>query len=216
LKVYLSNHSTVETDATIKSWIPGLQSYAGRVASWWGHGCSIVFGDAPTANEWQIRLMDDSDQQGALGYHDYTPSGKPISYVFLRTDRQYGYSETVTLTHELAEMQADAWISLAMQTSNTRFYAVEVGDPVEQDNLGFTITPSAASGGVPILCSDFALPGWFIPSHPGPYDYKHHCTHPLQVLAGGYAQYFENGWHQVGPSGEHMSLEPSTRFRNRR
>lgn len=213
MHVYISNHSTVETDATIESWLPALKKYAGYVSAWWGHPITLVFGDPPTPNEWEIRLLDDSDQQGALGYHDFTPSGKPISYVFLRTDKLDGYSETVTLTHELAEMIADPWISQAFQTSNTRFYAQEVGDPCEADALGSWVV---GSNGVSILCSDFALPGWFIPGHPGPYDWKHHITRPLQVLAGGYAQYFENGtWHQVGPNGQHMILTPSARFRPR-
>jgi hypothetical protein len=193
--------------------MPALQKFANQVSSWWGHPVTLVFGDAPSPNTWQIRCVDDSDQAGALGYHDFTPDGKPIAYIFLKTDRENGYSETVTLTHELAEMIGDPWISQAFQTGNTRFYAQELGDPVEADELGYTVT---GPNGVSILCSDWVLPGWFIPGHPGPYDHLGHITKPLQVLPGGYAQYFDGGsWHQVNARGAEMPLEDSVRFRDR-
>jgi len=215
VKIYVSNLSTALPQAEFIAAFPALKRYLSYVASRWGAwgGASLVLGPPATQDEWQIVILDNSDQAGALGYHDYTPGGKPISKVFAKTDKQYGYSWSVTLTHELSEMIADPYISACMQTSNTRLYAVEVGDPVEADDLGFNIT---MTGYPPVLCSDFALPGWFIPGHPGPYDYKGHCTAPLQVLPGGYAQWYDgSGWHQVGPNGEKMKLENSARFRPR-
>ncbi len=216
MKIYLSNKSTVLTDAEVAAAFPAFKRYLSYVASKWGAwgGASLVLGNPPTQDEWQITILDNSDQAGALGYHDYTPTGKPISKVFAKTDLDFGYSWTVTLTHELSEMIADPWISATMMVSNTREYALEVGDPVESDSLGFNIT---ITGYPSILCSDFALPGWFIPGHPGPYDYKGHCTSPLQVLPGGYAQYTDSGtWHQVNAEGIVGPVDVSdARFRPR-
>lgn len=215
MKIFVQNKSTVLTQFEVANALPAFKRYLSYVSSRWGAwgGASLVLETPPTQDEWQIVILDNSDQAGALGYHTYTPSGKPISYVFAETDKKYGYSWTVTLTHELAESIADPWISAAMQTSNTRFYAVENGDPVEADNLGFNIT---ITGYPPVLCSDFVLPGWFIPGHPGPYDWRKHCTAPLQVLPGGYAQWYESGsWHQVNAEGAEMALEDSARFRDR-
>ena len=103
-------------------------------------------------------------------------------------------------------MIVDPWITAAWQTGDGRFYALEVGDPVEADQLGFTYTTTA---GVKVTLSDFALPTWFIPGSAGPYDYCRHVAVPLEVLGGGYAQFFENGqWNQVGPNGERMPMDP--------
>lgn len=216
MKIYLSNQSTVLSDAEVAAAYPAFKRYLSYVAGKWGAwgGASLILGAPPTVDEWQIVVLDDSDQAGALGYHDYTPTGKPISKIFAKTDLKYGYSWTVTLTHELSEMIADPFISACMMTSNTREYAVEVGDPVEADALGFNIT---ISGYAPVLCSDFALPGWFIPGHPPPYDYKNHCSTWLQVLPGGYAQYTDSGsWHQVNAEGTLSPVDAhDVRFRNR-
>lgn len=216
MKIYCSNLSTALPQPEFVAAFPALKRYLGYVASRWGAwgGASLVQGPPATADEWQIIILDNSDQAGALGYHDFTPTGKPIGKVFAATDLQYGYSWSVTLTHELAEMIADPYISACMQTSNTRLYAVEVGDPVEADALGFNIT---ISGYPPVLCSDFALPGWFIPGHPGPYDWKGHCSKPLEVLTGGYSQYLDAGsWHQVNAQGAEMALDVhEARFRDR-
>jgi hypothetical protein len=106
------------------------------------------------------------------------------------------------LTHELAEMLVDPYIAACFQTGDTRFHALEVGDPVEDDSLGFSYEG--------VLLSDFALPTWFQPGAAGPYDHCGHCTRPLQVLTNGYAQYYDSGtgWHQVGPNGQRMQMDP--------
>lgn len=196
--------------------MPAFKRYLAYVAAAWGAwgGAKLIQGPPPTPNEWLITLLDDSDQAGALGYHDFTPQGKPIGKVFAKTDLQYGYSIPVTLTHELAEMIADPYISRCEQTGARQAYATELGDPVERDEYGFKIT---TIGKPSVLCSDFVLPAWFIPGAPGPYDHAGHITSPLQVLPGGYAQFIDvGGWHQVGSQGEEMPIDPhDMRFRDR-
>jgi hypothetical protein len=43
-----------------------------------------------------------------------------------------------------------------------------------------------------VLISDFVLPAWFT-GDPGPYDYRHHCTAPFQVLPDGYCSIYQDG-----------------------
>ena len=213
MNIWLQNESSVLTDAQVQAALPAFQRQCWHVRAWWGAFATIKFGKPPVADAWQILILDDSDQAGALGYHDFTPGGRPIAKVFAKTDIENYRTWTVTLSHELVEMLVDPWISAAMQTSNTRFYALELGDPVEADELGYTITTKGAK---PVLVSDFALPNWFIPGSPGRYDYKGHCTAPLEVLPGGYAQWHDgSGWHQVDAQGMAMTLEGSARFRDR-
>ena len=217
MNLYFANESTVLTDSQVEAWMPAFSTYAGHVRAYWPQPCTlklVAAKDIP-ADAWQLLFLDDSDQAGALGYHDYTPGGKPISKVFAKTDLDNGYSPTVTATHELAEMIADPWISELFQVSSTKLYAKEVGDPVEADNLGYHIT----SGGKPaVLVSDFVTPAWFIPGHPGPvYDHAKHCTRPLQILPGGYMSYWSGGgWHQINAEGADVAKDPAdARFRPR-
>jgi hypothetical protein len=191
MNIYIVNHSTVLGDSEVQAVIPALHAYTRHIRSWWGTMYpGIFFAPPATPDAWQIVIADDSDQAGALGYHDLTPSGRPISYVFAKTDQQYGYNWQVTLTHELAEMLLDPYVMRCEQTANARFHALELADPVESEQFAYTIT----AGGYPaVTVSDFILPLWFVPGASGQFDYKSHCTAPLQVLDGGYAYYWENG-----------------------
>jgi hypothetical protein len=159
-------------------------------------------------------VLDNSDQAGALGYHDETPDGYPLGKVFAKTDRDNGYNPTVTFTHELFEMLADPDLSRAYQTSNTQFTALEVGDPVESDALAYE---NKSHPGVKI--SDFILPSWFGQGFEkvGFYDHARHCTAPLQVLAGGYVSVYVSGrgWTTHNDKGDEVTPDNDARFRNR-
>jgi hypothetical protein len=199
VNVYIHTESTVVSDADLAAAMPAFKAYASQVAAVWPRTHTLIHGKPPSQDAWQVVILDDSDQAGALGYHDYTPGGKPISKVFAKTDKQYGLSWTVTLTHEWAEMMADPYISTALQTSDTEFYAQEVGDPVEADSLGYMLDG--------VLVSDFVWPAWFIPGHPGPrFDQAQHCHTPLHILPGGYMSIYVSGhgWTQV--NAEHVEV----------
>jgi hypothetical protein len=199
LNIYIVNHSTVLPDNEIEVCLPAFQTFISHVHAYWPKTATLKFvtpANLPK-NVWTIVVADDSDQAGALGYHDFTPGAKPVSYVFAKTDQDYGYSWSVTLTHELAEMMVDPYINDAIQVSNTKFFASEVGDPVEDDSYGYEITTKA---GTKVLVSDFVTPAWFIPGHLGPvYDHAKHCTKPLQLLSGGYMSVYVSGhgWSQI-------------------
>ena len=193
MNLYIVNESSVVDDSEISAILPALTVYTRHIRNWWGSMQPGIFFQKPLVKEaWQIIIADDSDVAGALGYHDFTPGGRPISYVFAKTDMQYGYDWQITLTHEVAEMLLDPYIMRCEQTGDKRFHALELCDPVEADSLAYTIT----AGGVTMRASDFITPMWFVPNAPAGsvFDFKHHCAAPLQVLSGGYAYYWENGW----------------------
>lgn len=199
--ICVQNESSVLTDAEVQDALPALQYQANyHFRPFWDAGCRLHWldkGQPAPSGMWLLSILDDSDQAGALGYHDVTDEELPLLKVFAKTDKDYGLSWTVTTSHELLEALADPDIVRALQVSDTEFYALEVGDPVEDDSLGYPIhMPDHGA----VLVSNFVLPAWF---HPGvkayKYDFKKHCTEPLQVLSGGYMSIFKSGhgWTQV-------------------
>lgn len=194
------NHSTVLKDADVRAALPALQQQISKdFAPVWGHDAVLVFGSNGGPSEaafWQLVLLDDSDQAGALGYHDLTPQGLPLSKVFAKTDAKYGLSWTVTASHELLEMLADPFINLTSLVQSHAhsglLYALEVCDAVESDTLAYKIAD--------VLVSDFVYPSWFVPGEPGPYDLAGHVVAPLQLLSAGYISVLRltshQGWQQ--------------------
>lgn len=137
-----------------------------------------------SANTWEHHLLGTSDEAGALGYH-LDDAGVPVMRTFVKTDAQYNLSWQVTFSHEVTEALVDAWCLLASQDPTlNKFYGYEVGDPVEGDQFAYTYNN--------VEFTDFALPAWFT-GDPGPYDYKHHCSKPYEVLPDGYVSIYTNG-----------------------
>src|SRR5271170_4739472 len=127
------NESTVATDADIAAMVPSLQKQISNDFSpLWDLDAKLVFvpkGDKPALLDWQMVILDDSDQAGALGYHDLTPAYKPMGKVFARADLQAGDKLSVTISHELLEILADPYVNLSvMNSENGNFYAYEVCD----------------------------------------------------------------------------------------
>lgn len=193
MNIYVRNESTVLGDDLIESWMPAFNLFVSHVRYWWPRSAKLIFTENVPTLSWQLVFADTSDEAGALGYHDFTPDGRPISYVFAADDQKYGYSPTVTATHEIAEMIADPWISQVFQISDTDFWAQEICDPCEADEFGYEING--------VLCSDFVTPRYFIPDSGGGYTFDHtrHITQPLQLLSGGYMSIFVSGkgWKQI-------------------
>ena len=150
------------------------------------------------ADQWQMVVLDDTTQAGALGYHDLPQSGAivPIGYVFAKTCQQFGINWTTTLSHEVLEMLADPWICEAAyhQTSNTDvvLYCWEVCDACE--NQSYQIDG--------ISVSDFVTPAWFEDwraPNSTKFDHLGTIRAPLTLAAGGYISTFTpgSGWQQV-------------------
>jgi hypothetical protein len=222
------NASTVLTDGDVAPVVDALQRQVNE--DWepvWGSDADLVFvpsTDLPDPATWWLSILDDSDQAGALGYHDVTSAGLPLGKVFARTDIINGYQWTVTASHELLEMLGDPDINLTafVQTNNTTgtLYAYEVCDACEDDSFGY-------DNGDGILLSDFVFPAWFesfLPPGGAQFDFRNQIQQPFELLPGGYIGVFDvysgSGWYQVTaetkPGGGSFGSEVRPRVGSRR
>ena len=107
IRVAVINASTVLTDEQVQAAVPALQTQVRRdFAPAWGIDADLSFvpcNAIPDPGLWWLTVLDDSDQAGALGYHDVTDEGLPLGKVFARADLRYGSQWTVTASHEFAE-----------------------------------------------------------------------------------------------------------------
>lgn len=203
IQLAVINASTVLTDADVQPVVAALQTQVSdHFAPVWGVDADLTFvpiGGTPAPGSWWLAILDNSDQAGALGYHDITSEGLPLGKVFAATDLQYGYNWTVTASHELLEMLADPDVNLTtfVQSDATSgvLYAYEVCDACEADVYGYQIDG--------ITVSDFVYPTWFESFwSPGAaqFDYGNQIQSPFALLPGGYIGYFDvtagTGWQQ--------------------
>lgn len=172
--------------------------------AWFMDDVKLTFvptGKRPAVKSWWITFVDNADVADALGYHDLTSDGCPISKVFC--DGQTVDGVSVTASHELCEMMVDPFVNLMSQARSGSVYAYEVCDPCEADALGYRIDG--------VAMSDFVFPAWFqiLPnSAKQQYDYTKKIKRAFQILPGGYAQRFEDGeWHQLTMQAPTMSAK---------
>jgi ribosomal protein L30/L7E len=225
IQIAVINASTVLTDSQVQSVVPDLQQQVTRdFYPAWGVDAHLVFipqGTNPPAGSWWLSILDDSDQAGALGYHDVTNEGLPLGKIFAGTDLKYGSEWTVTASHELLEMLGDPNINLTVfiqkNESAGRLYAYEVCDACEADNLAYKIGNT--------LVSDFVFPSWFEDfraPNSTQFDHGRHIHAPLKLAAGGYIGIFDvtsgNGWTQLTDQVLHARVrgEVGTRRERRR
>jgi hypothetical protein len=197
IQLAVINESTAISDADVQHMIPAFdQQWNKDLVPVWGveEGTFAFVPKArkPAAGTWWVVFLDNSDQAGALAYHDLTNEGLPISKVFVKTLKADNASISVGATHELCEMAVDPWLNSAYQDLHGVFWAGEVCDPVESDQYGYKIGD--------VLVTDFVTPNWFGHQHAqGAIDLKGHSRAAFEVLSGGYAQKFDprHGWVQV-------------------
>jgi hypothetical protein len=194
--VIYNDPSSGEQDADVEKTATALQGQVDNdFGPAWHTGAKIDFvasTSSPPAGVWVVAVLNNSDQAGALGYHDLTPDGLPLGKVFAGTDRQYNQQVSVTVSHEVLEMLGDPWINLSAQSDDGKFYGWEACDAVEADSLGYEIDG--------VLVSDFVTPHWF--GHgAGAVDFKQRLTSPFEIAPGGYISVFDpasgQGWTQV-------------------
>jgi len=209
VKIAVIDHQTQVPPSVAQDWVAAvrLQIFRDFQPSW-GIGARVLYvpgAQVPPAGYWQLVLLDDADQAGALGYHDLTAAGLPLGKVFVKTTLVYGGQPSVTLSHEALEMLADPYVSLVVvdKTDVVKFWANEVCDAVEDDSLGYDITlPATTTQPVRLVrVSDFVLPQYFdtAGSPADPFSFKGHLTATVPALAaGGYMAYVLNGvWSQI-------------------
>ncbi len=212
--IAISNASTCLTDAQVEAVLPALQKQVSDdFKAYWELDCTLTFlsTDEPlTRGWWQIVIVDNPDQAGALGYHEMSSTGTPLGKVFAKLDIESGSSWTATLSHELLEMLADPWINWCAIGSDSRIYALEVCDAVEDDKLGYKIDG--------VLVSDFVTPAWFESTCADRIDFKQHLSKQLELARGGYISLFNpvNGWTQIDARGDGGPRIPPGSRRQRR
>src|SRR5207248_3422725 len=144
IQISIINASTVLQDSDIAPVVDALQQQVTNdFLPPWGVNAELTFipsGTPPPPGTWWLSILDDSDQAGALGYHDLTKEGLPLGKVFAKTDLTFGENWMVTFSHELLEMLADPNINLTVfdeSQGGGRLYAYEVCDPCEADQFGY-------------------------------------------------------------------------------
>ncbi len=212
--IAITNASTCLSEAQVEAVLPALQKQVSNdFRAYWDLDCTLTFlqkGQPLASGWWQIVVVDNPDQAGALGYHELSSTGSPQGKVFAQFDIRNGSSWTVTLSHELLEMLADPWINWCAVGSDSRVYALEVCDQVEADCLGYQIDG--------VLVSNFITPAWYEPTCADRLDFQKHLTRELELAAGGYVSVFDarRGWMQVTARGEGgPSIAPGSRRQRR-
>jgi hypothetical protein len=167
---------------------------------------------------WQLVFFDHSDQAGALGYHDVTPSGQPLGKVFIQDCLDDKENWNVTSLHEIYEMIVDPDIVQTVTMTDPAGivweYAKEVCDAPEDDRFGMRVAGHLASNAV--------TPAWFEPNGKPPYTI-YPCADivmPFQLASGGYIgrRQLPNGeWQQVFARvvGPRQVKKPSSRTMRR-
>jgi hypothetical protein len=223
IQISVINASTVLTDDQASAAVPALQTQVHRdFAPVWGVDADLTFvpaGSTPAKGSWWLAILDNSDQAGALGYHDLTNEGLPLGKVFAGTDLQYNQVWTVTASHELLEMLGDPDINLSVLVQNQDgsglLYAYEVCDACEADSLGYRINGT--------LVSDFVYPSWFESfrtTGSTQFDYASAIQSPFQLVAGGYIGVFNitagTGWTQLTAKKEEQRYQMRAPIGSRR
>ncbi len=152
----------------------------------WGYPLTLYNTKHPRASDWQFVYFDDADTAGALGYHDLTIKGQPVSKIFVKTTLSAGEKVSVTACHELFEMAIDPIANLWAEATGSTEYAYEMCDPVEEDTF-------LVDG---IEMSNFVHPAWFEPfDHPPgtKFDFLGRLTKPFSMTKGGYVIIKRNG-----------------------
>jgi hypothetical protein len=215
INIKVVNACTGLSNAEALATLSAIQTQITRdFAPVWGVTANLIYMDYVLKYDsmhWYVILLNNSDQAGALGYHDLTPQGLPLGKIFVTTTQQNGGKWSVTASHEILEMLADPYIDTMIfnQLSNTagRLFFYEVCDPVEDDSLGYDING--------ITVSDFVYPEWFEPGATAgtKLDFMGHATAPLTIVPNlGYYSYFDvtagNGWNTntTGKTNPHRSV----------
>ena len=188
IKIAIINASSVVTDEQqVRKVVAALQTQVSRdFAPAWGVDADLRFvpkGSKPAAGEWWLVILDDSDQAGALGYHDLSKQGLPMGKVFAKTDMTYGEQWSATASHELLEMLGDPGINLVVfeeAAAGGRLFAYEVCDACEAEKFGYRIDD--------VLVSDFVFLSWFeaFRKKGTQFDQSKKISKPFQLLSGGY------------------------------
>jgi hypothetical protein len=152
----------------------------------WGYPVKLYNTAEAKPADWQFIYFENADQAGALGYHELTQNGQPISKIFVKTTLDANELVSVTACHELFEMAIDPIANLWAEAADGKEYAYEMCDAVEEDTFN-------VDG---IAMSNFLHPAWFEPfRHPArtKFDHLGLLKKPFTMTKGGYVIVKEHG-----------------------
>lgn len=128
---------------------------------------------------WPFVFLDHADVDNALGYHDLTKTGVPVTFVFVKTTIDDGGDVAVTASHELWEVLVDPAIQLWAENAEGTLWAYETADAVEETD--FLVDD--------VRISNFVYPSFF-ESFRKPkstrFDHLGLVDRPFKLLKGGY------------------------------
>jgi hypothetical protein len=181
------NRSTIYSADDMGKLVPALRKFLDDCfVPIWGTPASLTLASGDVPGAWSLVMLDDADAADALGYHDLTKDGLPISKVFIKTTLAAGEKISMTACHELAEMLIDPAANLWAQHPKGAMFAYEACDACEEEE--FLIDG--------IAMSDFVTPAYFEGFRTrgsARFDYLHKIVHPFEILRGGYAITSEAG-----------------------
>ena len=140
--------------------------------------------------------------QGALAFHEVS-RGRSAIVVYAGVGNFYGYSNSVSFTHELFELLADPSISITNQGYPYPYYTVSQQQfPMMPGTIWANEVCDAVEAyayrihGVAI--SDFITPNWFNDHVQGGYDWLGVVQEPFTITRGGYSQFWDgSSWNVV-------------------
>lgn len=198
--IALINQSTVVSDSEAAAAASALNyQLRHHFYNAWKIVCGLTFipkGQTVPNGYWPMYILDESDVQGALGYHEFATNG-PQAKVFAKTCQRDNVTWTSCASHEALEMTVDPGGSLAALNDSTGvFYTYEVCDAAEEK--GYFIQLKGQSK---VEVSDFVLPSWFVSDGKGPYNFLNTLKAPFSLLQGGYTETLNvsqtPGWQQI-------------------
>src|ERR1043166_3637598 len=105
------NKATVGLGVPLNALVAALQKFLDEhFVPIWGYPGKLVVYDSVRkipADQWRFLFIDNADAADALGYHDLTKNGQPVSKVFVKTTLADNQLVSVTACHELFEMAID-------------------------------------------------------------------------------------------------------------
>jgi hypothetical protein len=192
LIVVVNESSVLTADQAWKmAWATGYQ-LRWQYGPLWRQHADVQYlpkGVAVPPGAWILHLLDTSDQQSALGYHDEEGNEVPYGRVFVKTAQEYGQQPSEVLSHEALELVRDPWCNCtAWDEAGNVLYALEVCDPVQGGSYDLGAPYNRPTG---IVMSDFVLPSYFDNNTPVhvPTSYRGTTTGPFTVGHEGYVGY---------------------------
>lgn len=199
IQIYVVNLSTRLSQTDAKTMVDAVSyQMTHDAAPAWGRtppSVSLIpnMKSLPT-HGWPMFILDNSDQEGALGYHDET-GNRPYGRVFVAPVLDnggvalYDTNNSVTvasvLSHEVLELWGNPCVNRWAEVyNNTKMSmaCLELCDPVEEDMYPVTID------GVKVNVSNFLLPDYFNTQAGAgsKYDFLGSLKQPFTIGNGGY------------------------------